>query len=194
MVKLITALFLVLVLGACGVNDNSSQADKEHMVKVKNSTISEIDRKNGQEISKHLVNLTTRVPNVKNATAVVIGRYAVVGIDVGAKLERSEVDTIKYTVAETLKKDPQGAKAVVIADPDVTARLKEISDDIQKGKPIQGIMNELSDITGRLMPEVPADLIDPKPKNAPEKPKKKLNQQQQKNLEKDQEQQSNYKK
>ena len=54
--------------------------------------------------------------------------------------------------------------AVVVADPDMNARLKEVSEDIRNGKPIQGILNELADISGRLMPEIPADLVNPKSK------------------------------
>ena len=61
-----------------------------------------------------------------------------------------------------------------MADADTNQRLKEISADIKKGRPIQGIMEELADVAGRLMPEIPGDIINPNPKNAPEEPKKQL--------------------
>lgn len=192
MIRLVAAISFVLLLTACNGQNNANKTDEDHKVKVQNSAIKEVDRQSGQEISRHLVDLTTHIPNVDDAAAVVVGRYAIVGIDVNDKMERSEVDTVKYTVAEALKKDPQGARAVVVADPDITARLREISEDIQNGQPIQGIMNELSDITGRVMPEVPADMIEPQTKSPTEDPKKKLNKEEQKQLEKDQEQQSNY--
>ena len=192
MIRLLAVLSLLLFMSACNALNNASEGDNNHKVKVQNTAIQQVDRKSGQQISKHLVGLTTRVPNVDDATAVVIGRYAIVGIDVNDKMERSEVDTVKYTVAETLKKDPHGARAVVIADPDITARLKEISADIRNGKPIQGIMNELSDITGRVMPEVPADMIEPQTKSPTEDPKNKLSDKEKKKLEKNQEQESNY--
>ena len=194
MIRLIAVLALIMFMSACNALNNANQddKDKDNKVKVQNSAIQDVDRKSGQEISKHLVGLTTRVPNVEDAAAVVIGRYAIVGIDVNDQMERSEVDTVKYTVAETLKKDPHGARAAVIADPDITARLKEISEDIRNGKPIQGIMNELSDITGRVMPEVPADMIEPQTKSPTEDPKKNLGEKEQKKLEKNQEQESNY--
>ena len=54
-------------------------------------------------------------------------------------------------------------------------------------------MEELADIAGRLMPEIPGDIIDPNPKNATEEPKKKLPKgEQKKNLEEEQEDQSNH--
>ena len=43
------------------------------------------------------------VPGVNDATAVVVGKYAIVGIDVKAKLDRTRVESIKYSVAESLK-------------------------------------------------------------------------------------------
>ncbi|MDM5226374.1 YhcN/YlaJ family sporulation lipoprotein [Cytobacillus sp. NJ13] len=188
-----------LLLTGCGMNDNQALDHQEQQntntINVKNSTIQEVDRETGQQVSRHLVNLASRVPNVNDATAVVLGRFAIVGVDVNKNLDRSEVGTIKYSVAESLKNDPHGARAIVVADPDINARLREIAEDIQNGEPLQGIMNELADIAGRLMPEVPADLVDPKKeneKNATEDPKKKLDNNQEKQLEQKQEEQSNY--
>ncbi|TCJ06127.1 YhcN/YlaJ family sporulation lipoprotein [Cytobacillus praedii] len=187
-------IFTAVLLSGCGVNNQSLQdGQKQNIVNVKNSTIQEVDRTTGQDISKHLVNLASSIPNVNDATAVVIGNYAIVGIDVNKNLERSEVGTIKYSVAESLKNDPHGARAIIIADPDINARLREVSGDIQAGKPIQGIMNELADISGRLMPEIPADIIDSKnPKNATEDPKKTLNNNEENNLEEKQQKHSNF--
>lgn len=187
---MITAVCFILA----GCSTTKGVEKKGNLINVKNSYIEEVDRKTGQEISKRLVMLATSIPNVNDATAVVIGPYAIVGIDVDSKIDRSQVGSIKYSVAESLKKDPYGAKAVVFADADTSQRLKEISADIQKGRPIQGVMEELADITGRLMPEIPSDLITPSPKNATDKPDQKLPVDQQNNLKKKQEEQSNHQK
>jgi YhcN/YlaJ family sporulation lipoprotein len=197
MKKWLLLFFSALLLSGCGINNNQSQdqQDQQNAINVKNSTIQEVDRETGQQVSRHLVDLATRIPNVNDATAVVLGRFAIVGVDVNKNLDRSEVGTIKYSVAESLKNDPHGARAMIVADPDINARLREIAEDIQNGEPIQGIMNELADIAGRLMPEVPADLVDPNKKNeknATEDPKKKLNNNQEKQLEQKQEEGSNY--
>src|SRR3954468_5602300 len=192
MKKLLMFTTLVLVLAACNNTNNAQNNEKQSLVNVKNSYIEDVDRKTGQEVSKRLVELATSIPNVNDATAVVLGRYAIVGIDVNAKIDRSQVGSIKYSVAESLKKDPYGAKAVVVADADTTQRLKEIQTDINKGRPIQGIMEELADVAGRLMPEIPGDLITPSPKNATEKPDNKLPTNDEKQLKKEQEDQSNH--
>ncbi len=195
--KSISLLVMALILTACANNnevgyEKNPKSDNNKPITVQDSNIQHVERKSGQQISRHLVNLTTSVPDVKDATAVVIGKYAFVGIDIDSDVERSQVGSIKYSVAEALKDDPYGAQAVVIADPDVNARLKEISKDIQRGEPVQGIMNELSDISGRLMPEIPRSLKQTDPEKAPKEPKKKMNQTKENQLKKEQEDQSKH--
>ncbi|MGZ4162386.1 MAG: YhcN/YlaJ family sporulation lipoprotein [Neobacillus sp.] len=194
MKKILIPTALLLILTGCSTNKDIQNNKNQSLVNVKNSYIDNVDRKTGQEISKRLVMLATSIPNVHDATAVVLGPYAIVGIDVNSKIERSQVGSIKYSVAESLKKDPYGAKSIVVADVDTTQRLKEISADIKKGRPIQGIMEELADVAGRLMPEIPGDLITPNPKNATDKPNNKLPANEQKDLKRQQEEQSNHQK
>jgi YhcN/YlaJ family sporulation lipoprotein len=192
--KIWITFVILLILSGCNTKNDVQQNEKQKFVKVKNSYIQEVDRKSGQDISRRLVSLASSVPNVNDATAVVLGKYAIVGIDVNSKIDRSQVGSIKYSVSESLKNDPYGAKAVVVADPDTTQRLKEISSEIKNGRPIQGIMNELADVAGRLMPEIPGDLINPTPKNGIQDQKKKLSPNEKNNLNKKQEKESNYQK
>lgn len=108
-----------------------------------------------EQLSTHLANIASDVPNVNNATAIVAGPYAVVGIDVDKELDRSRVGTIKYSVAEALQHDPYGKTAVVIADGDITERIRLMGMKIREGYPIAGVVDELSAIIGRYMPELP---------------------------------------
>ena len=68
-------------------------------------------------------------------------------------LDRSRVGTLKYAVAQALKEDPQGANALVTADTDIVQRLREMNGDLRRGRPIQGITEELADIAGRIVPQ-----------------------------------------
>lgn len=153
----IIALFL---LAACQANDEPVAENKEQTERVQyvKQSVRTPENKNmsATEIAEHLVTVAKQVPDVNDATAVVTGKYAVVGIDVNQKLDRSRVSSIKYTVAEALQKDPLGANAVVTADADTTYRLKQMATEIKRGHPVGGIMEELADIVGRLMPEVPS--------------------------------------
>jgi len=110
------------------------------------------------EVAAHLETIAKSVPRVQAARCVVFGNTAIVGIDVDPALERAEVGTVKYSVAEALRKDPYGVNAIVTADIDLNQRLREIYDDIRAGKPISGFANELADIIGRIMPQMPRSL------------------------------------
>lgn len=190
-VYLVLIISLFLLFG-CNNRDDDVAQNQNNIVNVKNSTIQNVDKQTGQQISKHLADLATSIPKVNDATAVVLGRFALVGIDVNQDLDRSEVGSIKYSVAESLKNDPHGARAIIIADPDINARLKEIGEDIQRGEPIEGIMNELADIAGRVIPEVPADIKDPVQTKSVDDQKKTLNSNEKQSLEKTQQEQSNH--
>ncbi len=175
MIKPLIYLLSIMLISGCAQNKASTPQAPSEMngpqqmsTKTKNTP--------DEDSAQHLVNLAKQNPNVLKAQSVVIGPYAFVAIDLKDHLDRSEVGSIKYTVAEVLKKDPDGKSAVVIADPDLYERIREVKADIKNGKPIRGIMNELADIAGRVMPEIPKDLIDPHDQQEPGKNTNELNQ------------------
>jgi YhcN/YlaJ family sporulation lipoprotein len=159
-------LTLALGLGACAGGNNGSATDNnranvnQQSVKTQ-QTAPELARDtDANAIAQRLGKLATSVPGVKGANCVVFGNTAIVGIDVGGNLDRSRVGTIKYSVAEALRKDPDGANAIVTADMDLNSRIQEISADIRRGHPISGFAEELADIVGRIIPQLPRDTVE----------------------------------
>ena len=69
-------------------NEESEDNAKSNLTKVNNSTIQETDRKTGQQTAKRLTGLAKSIPEVNDATAVVLGKYAIVGIDIDQDIER----------------------------------------------------------------------------------------------------------
>lgn len=180
----VTAISLFVIATGCAQNDTRNNAindGQNNFITVNQPNNNQKQDLSGEKIAAHLVDLANRIPEVRDATAVVAGNYAVVGIDVDKDLERSRVGSVKYSVAEALKDDPHGANAVVIADPDVVQRLREMRKDIQRGRPVSGVMNELAGIVGRVMPQIPYNL------NTEEGP----NEQNEKQLQKGEQQQLN---
>lgn len=184
-----------MLLSACGIQNNARNEANElpgnRPIQVKNSSQEPVNREDGQAISRRLVKITESVPGVNDATAVVLGRLAVVGIDVKDNLERSKVESIKYSVAEALQNDPYGANAAVVADPDTVNRLRAMGREIQAGRPVKGILDELAAIVGRVLPEVPNDATDNQQTNPTKSNNDQLNDRNQKQLEKEQNKQSN---
>lgn len=150
-------LFVCAIVGLAGCQNNQNNND--------GTNITDISYKNEKtktpnEIARHLVDVANSVPDVNDATALVIGQYAIVGIDVNKDLDRSRVGTIKYTVSEALKNDPYSVNAIVTADTDITERIRKVQQHMQNGRPVEGILEELSEIVNRLMPEAPGALTD----------------------------------
>ncbi|MGW6384272.1 YhcN/YlaJ family sporulation lipoprotein [Peribacillus butanolivorans] len=196
--KLILSLATVLLMTGCSMNNNNNNEQsqdntKSNLTKVNNSSVQETDRKTGQQTAKRLTGLAKSIPEVNDATAVVLGKYAIVGIDIDQDIERSQVGTIKYSVGESLKHDPNGANAIIVADPDINERIREVAKDINNGKPVRGVLNELADITSRVIPEVPGDILTPTPTKVIENEKAKLNNnKERKQLDEEQNDQSNH--
>lgn len=151
-------LFGMLILTGCQNQEAENIRNEDHVVYVKDPGERQQEDLSGQEIAEHLSDIASRVPNVNDATAVVVGPYTVVGVDVNAELDRSRVGSIKYSVAESLRHDPYGRKAVVVADPDTFDRLNQMASQIRQGNPGKGFMDELAAIVGRVMPQIPSDI------------------------------------
>lgn len=184
-------ILATMIIAGCTQNQGSNINQSPRVSEVKNTNIQEPTRESGQQIATRLCDLAVRVPHVNDATAVVIGKYAIVGIDVDQDIERSQVGTIKYSVGESLQNDPYGATATIVADPDMNERIREVADDIQNGHPIRGILNELSDITSRIVPEVPGDPLKQSPTKTFDNQKQNVDKKDKQRLEEEQNKQSN---
>ncbi|MBU9711263.1 YhcN/YlaJ family sporulation lipoprotein [Evansella tamaricis] len=154
--KTLWILTVILFVTACQGPDNTQDQNiVEGQMYGQGQSTHTPEEVSPNEIANHLANLSTRVPDVDHATAVVIGPYAVVGINVNGQIDQSDVGSIKYQVAERLSNDPYGASAAVTADPDIVERLDEMRDEMADGRPLNGMATELAAIIGRIMPIVP---------------------------------------
>ncbi|USB34482.1 YhcN/YlaJ family sporulation lipoprotein [Paenibacillus sp. YPG26] len=146
-------------------NDEAGRSDQDIAGQNQYNQQNQQDQEQGQpgqeSLQAHLESLVKRVPGVRNASCVLIGDTAVVGLDVDANLDRSRVGTIKYSAAEALRKDPHGKNAIVTADIDLSHRISDISQSVRQGHPLSGFGNELSDIIGRIIPQMPRDVNPP---------------------------------
>jgi YhcN/YlaJ family sporulation lipoprotein len=160
----ILLMVLTLVISSTGCSTKqSAPGPANNRLKTQSSNgASKKTIDNPKKVAAHLEALARGIKGVHGANCVVFGKYAIVGIDVDAKMDRSRVGTIKYSVAEAFRKDPYGINAVVTADVDIAQRLREIRADVRNGRPIAGFAEELSDIVGRVVPQIPRNIIPPK--------------------------------
>lgn len=151
--QLLLIIFLLFITGCQkSVNESVFPENQSENIMYTNTDGEQI---NNEQIANHLASIAKQVPNVNEATALIAGPYTVVGVDVDQELDRSEVGVVKYTVAESLQKDPYGKTAIVIADGDIMQRLDNMRKKISEGRPIKGMIDELAAIVGRYMPTMP---------------------------------------
>ncbi|MFD0715117.1 YhcN/YlaJ family sporulation lipoprotein [Paenibacillus sp. GCM10027626] len=171
---LISAIIVMLLAAGCGTvarNQTSPSPQNDKRVRVQQTDPRSMPVKSSKEVASHLEMLAKQVPGVKAANCVVFQNMAVVGIDVDGKMERSRVGTIKYAVAEAFRKDPYGINAAVTADIDLADRLREMRADISRGRPVAGFAEELADIIGRIVPQMPRNTIPPEEHRNIDQPK-----------------------
>ncbi|GKU78343.1 putative lipoprotein YlaJ [Paenibacillus sp. L3-i20] len=163
MYKWLTAAIVIIVMASgCGNSARNETSPSPH----NNANLETKQNESGKklitdraQVEAHLEGLAKGIDGVKNAHCVVLGNTAIVGIDVEGSLERSRVGVIKYSVAEAFQNDPYGVDALVTADIDISSRLNEIGADIRAGRPISGFAEELADIMGRVIPQMPRDVM-----------------------------------
>ncbi|MFC4103935.1 YhcN/YlaJ family sporulation lipoprotein [Paenibacillus xanthanilyticus] len=159
---LVAAMLLCLLATGCGTvarNETSPSPQNDDRVRAQQTAPRKKEISSPKQVAAHLELLAKQIPGVKGAHCVVMGNTAVVGIDVDGKLERSRVGTLKYAVAEAFRKDPYGVDAIVTADMDLAQRLQEVRADWNRGRPIAGFAEEMADIIGRIVPQLPRDTM-----------------------------------
>jgi YhcN/YlaJ family sporulation lipoprotein len=174
-ILLVAGTFALASCNRAPQNQASPAPEHNDRVKVQQTVPPKPEIKDRQAVVNRLQKLVESIPQVNNANVVVLGNTAIVGIDVDGQLDRGRVDVIKYSVAEALRKDPYGAHAFVTADLDLNARIQEISKDIRRGRPVAGFTEELADIIGRIVPQVPKDITPQDNPPAETEDRKKLN-------------------
>lgn len=193
MFRRIIILFIpiFLIIGCQDTTDDAALNEKKtpnQEINVENTSRKKDNNFSNREIADHLGEVANSVSDVNDAVAIVAGPYAVIGLDLDSKLDRSRVGTIKYSVLEALQKDPYGKTAVVVADGDITERIKSMNNQIQQGYPVQGVVEELAGIVARYMPNFPVPEQGPV---EPDKNKEQLPKDKEQKLDDIQEEQSN---
>ncbi|MFC0216325.1 YhcN/YlaJ family sporulation lipoprotein [Paenibacillus chartarius] len=166
--RLLAAVLMLSVFVGCSQEQQQksaspSQASNQNGVRVQQTAPAKRKILNPAEVEARFEQLAMSVPGVQAANCVVYGDMAVVGIDVKQDMDRSKIGTVKLAVAEALHKDPYGANAIVTADMDLDQRLRSIRDKAREGRPIIGFAEEMADIIGRIMPQLPSDMTRPMP-------------------------------
>lgn len=104
-------------------------------------------------ISQKISSAAMKVRGVNNATTVIAGTIAYIGVDQKAGTEQSETDRIKREVSDEAKKaEPRLTAVYVSSDADTVTRIRRVAEGIAAGQPVSAFDRELAEIVKRMSP------------------------------------------
>ncbi len=96
-----------------------------------------------------------QISGVKGATVVRVESTILVGIDLPPDTAAAKTASIKAEAIQKVRTvNPAVTKVAVTADPDLVTRIRNVAADIKAGKPIAGLMNEITAILQRISPAI----------------------------------------
>lgn len=108
--------------------------------------------------SDNIARAVETVPGVQNATVVVAGNTAYVGINTTATrlgtTGTADLADLKQRVAQTCKNTDGNVRTVYVsADANFMDRLRRVGNGMREGRPVEGFTTELTELVRRLTPE-----------------------------------------
>lgn len=113
------------------------------------------DADNMTNRSKVISEKLTDIDGIKNATVIITGNTALIGVDIPADTQDDKIKELKNKVESTTKNTDKDIDNVAItADADIVTRIKNMGKDITNGKPISGFGEEIEEIIKRITPNM----------------------------------------
>ncbi|SHH70600.1 sporulation lipoprotein, YhcN/YlaJ family [Caloranaerobacter azorensis DSM 13643] len=104
-----------------------------------------------EKIADSIVDL----PGVNDATVVITGNTALVGVDIEKELEGKVVTDLKKQIVTRVKQTDKDIKNVTVtADPDLFERIDDIAQEINRGRGMSEFADEVKEIIRRITPSM----------------------------------------
>ena len=105
--------------------------------------------------SKDLAIKISDLNKVNSANVLITGNTALVGIDIPKESNDEDTRQIKKDVENKVKElDKEIDNVVITADADLITRMKNLGTDVESGKPLSGLGNEIEEIMKRITPNM----------------------------------------
>lgn len=97
----------------------------------------------------------TEIEGIKNATVIITGNTALIGVDIPADTQDDKIKELKNKVESTTKNTDKDIDHVAItADADIVTRIANMGKEIANGKPISGFAKEIEETVKRITPNM----------------------------------------
>ncbi|WP_418790967.1 YhcN/YlaJ family sporulation lipoprotein [Phosphitispora sp. TUW77] len=136
----VVLLVAIIVLGGCTTQKKPLPSTPKSTAETK-------------DLAADINKIAMSVQGVEKSYSVVVGNVALIGIDIDKDQQEPGISNIKNRVAEKAEADARIVRAYVSSDPDTTARIKELADNVRKGRPVTEDLDEIGEIIQRLTPQ-----------------------------------------
>ncbi len=156
--KMLPALALLaalIVLGGCAAQRKPLPPEPDAPDRVPEMQVKPAPERSPAEdrdIAAEINRTVESVPGVERSYSVVVGNAVLIGFDLDQDQQEQGISNIKNRVAEKAEADPRIVRAYVSSDPDTTARIRELADNVRKGRPVTEYLDEIGEIIQRLTP------------------------------------------
>ena len=106
-------------------------------------------RTNANEDAERMANLAAKIKGVDDATVVISGRNAYVGLDLEDQVQTRNSTAVESQVNRTLRKFANRYDIRITSDADTFGRLRDIGDGVRNGTPLDRYQTDFRDFDNR---------------------------------------------
>ncbi|KGG80555.1 hypothetical protein Y919_05470 [Caloranaerobacter azorensis H53214] len=125
---------------------------------IERKDLEDVEEKTGKTLSARAEKIADSIvdlPGVDDATVVITGNTALVGVDIEKELEGKVVTDLKKQIVTRVKQTDKDIKNVTVtADPDLFERIDDIAQEINRGRGMSEFADEVKEIIRRITPSM----------------------------------------
>lgn len=113
----------------------------------------DVDEDNVGARADDIADAVVDIDRVNDATVVISGDTALVGVDVEDEVEGALSEDIRQEIEDVVKSEDETIDRVVVTgEPDLFERIDRVTQDIRQGSPLTDLNDEIEDILGTIEP------------------------------------------
>lgn len=157
---LIFSVFLVGCRGAEKPNLPRTKQEDRNIIdnEIERKDLDIVEEKSDKALSTRAEKIADSIvdlPGVDDATVVITGNTALVGVDIEDELEGKVVTDLKKQIVTRVKQiDKNIENVTVTADPDLFERIDDIAQEINRGRGMNEFTDEVKEIIRRITPSM----------------------------------------
>jgi len=112
-----------------------------------------VDNRRYAQRARTIADRVAGLAEVERATCIINRETAMIGVQFRNQYKGRLTDRIKRRIEDTaMAADPRIRRVVVTSDPDIVARIRDVFENVGRGRPLSGLKREIDEIFNRIQP------------------------------------------